>query len=46
MKTWYSGKTDDVHGKLRLDNKTAFDEAKQKHVAKILDCHDTQWKDL
>ena len=37
--TWYSGKTDDVHGS--LDIKTAFDEAKPKRVAKILDGHDT-----
>ena len=39
METWYRGKTDDVPAS--LDIKTAFDEAKPKHVAKISDGHNT-----
>ena len=34
---WYGGKTNNVP----LDIKTAFDEAKRKHVSNILDSHNT-----
>ena len=39
--TWYSGKTHDVHGKLGHQD----GQAKAKHVAKILDDHNThRWQ--